>query len=108
MRALGMVLCFFIVLTSSTGYAVDERAAKDLARESNCFKCHSVSKKKDGPTYKEVAKKYKDNANAEAILTKHITTSPMVKVDGKEEHHEMIKTKDAAEIKNLIEWILSR
>lgn len=108
MKALGMVLSVFIVLTSTTGYALDERAAKDLARENNCLKCHSVSKEKDGPPYKAIAKKYKDNPNAEAILTKHITTSPIVKVDGKEEHHEAIKTKDPTEIKNLIEWILSR
>ena len=64
--------------------------------------------KKEGPSYKEIAAKYKDKADAEATLTKHITTSPMVKVDGKEEKHEAVKSKDAGEVKNLVQWILSR
>lgn len=107
MRALGVVLIVAIVCASSAVYAVDKRAAKGLARDSDCFKCHSISKKKDGPSYKEIAKKYKGKADAEATLTKHITTSPIVKVDGKEEKHKAIQTKDAAEIKNLVQWILS-
>jgi cytochrome c len=108
MRSLGVVLFVAIFFAASAGHAVDKRAAKGLAKDSDCFKCHSVSKEKDGPPYKKIAKKYKGNANAEAIITKHITTSPTVKVDGKEETHKAIKTTDAAEIKNLVQWILSR
>ena len=39
--------------------AMDADTAQALARQNNCFKCHSVDKKKDGPAYKEVAAKYK-------------------------------------------------
>ncbi len=108
MRAIGFALFVAVAFWSTSGFAVDDQAANDLAKDSNCFKCHSVSKKKDAPSYKEIAKKYKGKADAEATLTKHITTSPMVKVDGKEEKHQAIKSTNAAEIKNLVQWILSR
>jgi len=87
--------------------APDAEAAQALMKKSDCFKCHAVDKKKDGPPFKETAKKYKGKADAEDKLTKHITTSPMVEIDGKKEEHRSIKTKDAAEIKNVVQWILS-
>lgn len=87
--------------------APDADAAQAAMKKSDCFKCHAVDKKKDGPPLKEVAKKYKGKADAEDKLVKHITTSPMVEVDGKKEEHRAIKTKDAGEIKNVVQWILS-
>jgi cytochrome c len=87
--------------------AVDADAAQALLKKSDCFKCHAVDKKKDGPAFKETAKKYKGKADAEDKLTKHITTSPMIEIDGKKEEHKAVKTKDAAEIKNAVQWILS-
>ncbi|HNA86599.1 MAG TPA: c-type cytochrome [Nitrospira sp.] len=94
----------------STGaYALDEEAARALARESNCFKCHSISKKSDGPAWKEVAAKYKGKADAEAKLIRHITSGEKVKFeDGHMEEHTIVKSKDPAQIKNLVEFILSR
>lgn len=95
-------------LFSTTAVALDEAAAEALARKSGCFKCHAVDKKKDGPPYKEIAAKWKGKGDAEQKLTTHVTTSPKVKVDGNEEEHEQLKTKDAAEIKNVVQWVLSR
>jgi len=41
-------------------------------------------------------------------VTKAFTTGPKVKLqDGSEEEHKIIKTKDAAQLKNLAQWILS-
>lgn len=88
--------------------AVDDAAALSLARKSDCLKCHSVDKKKSGPAYKEVAAKYKGKPDAEAKLFTHLTTNPKVKVDGQEEEHTSLKTKDEAEIRNVVQWILSR
>jgi cytochrome c len=87
--------------------APDPEAAQAIMRKSDCFKCHAVDKKKDGPPFKEVAKKYKGKSEAEDKLVKHITTSPSVEIDGKKEEHRAIKTKDAGEIKNVVQWILS-
>jgi cytochrome c len=95
--------------TAMAGEApVDAAAAEALAKKSGCFKCHSVAQKKDAPSYKSVAEKYKGKADAEATLYKHLTTNPMVKVDGKEEEHDSPKTKNEAEIRNLVRWVLSR
>jgi cytochrome c len=104
---------FAALAFSSTTYAADEEAAKSLARDNNCFKCHSVSKEKDGPAYKKVAEKYKGKgAEAEKRLTEHITSGEKAKFpDGHEEEHKIIKTdppNDTAQIKNLVQWILSQ
>ncbi len=104
--AVSITALFF---STGTYAAVDEEAAKDLARQNGCFKCHSVSKKMDGPAYKDVSAKYKGKANAEARLIEHITTGEKAKFeDGHEEEHKIIKTKDKNEIKNLVNWILAQ
>jgi cytochrome c len=96
------------MLSATGAQALDADAARALARQSNCFKCHAIDKKKDGPAWKEVAKKFKGKADAEAKLTKHITTGAKVKLeDGTEDEHPIVKTKDQAAIKNLVDWILS-
>jgi cytochrome c len=93
-------------------HAVDVDAAKELARQNNCFKCHAVSKDKDGPAYKKVAEKFKGKADAVDRLVNHITSGEKAKFpDGHEEAHKIIKTdppKDMAQIRNLVEWILSQ
>lgn len=88
--------------------AVDEEAAQALLKKSDCFKCHAIDKKKDGPPFKEVAKKYMGKADVETKMVKHITLKPMIEIDGKKEEHKAIKSSDAAEIKNAVQWILTR
>ena len=106
MKKLAVILAV-TCLPLSANAAVDADAAQALLKKSNCFKCHAIDKKKDGAPYKEVAKKYKGKADAEEKLFKHMTTSPMVEIDGKKEEHGKIKSKDDAEIRNVIHWILS-
>ena len=88
--------------------AADDAAAEALVKKSKCLTCHSVDKKKEGPPFKETAAKYKGKPDGEAKLVTHLTTSPKVKVDGKEEAHENLKTKNDADVKNVAQWILSR
>ena len=88
--------------------ALDSGAAEALMKKSGCMKCHSVSAKKDGPSFKSTAEKLKGKPDAQAELYKHLTTHPTIKIDGKEEKHESLKTTNDAEIKNVIEFILSR
>lgn len=87
---------------------VDVDAAEKLAKKSGCNKCHSVSAKKEGPPYKETAAKFKGKADAEQTLFTHLTTGPKIKVDGNEERHDTPKTKNEAEIRNLVRYILTR
>ncbi len=96
------------LLISTPAFGVDAAAAQALARQNNCFKCHAVDKAKDGPAWKDVAKKLKGDKDAEAKLIKHLTTGPKVKAsDGSEEEHPIIKAKSADDTKNLADWILS-
>ena len=89
--------------------AVDVDAAKALAKQNNCMKCHAIDKEKDGPAFKKIAEKYKGKADGEEKVVKNITTGPKVKLDdGTEEEHKVIDTKDPKELKNLAQWILSR
>ena len=87
---------------------VDTAAAEALAKKSGCLKCHAVDRKKDGPSFKETAAKYKGKPDGEEKLVAHLTTNPKIKVDGKEELHDNLKTKDEAAIKNVVRYILSR
>src|ERR1043165_7526507 len=88
--------------TGASAQQVDAAAAEALAKKSGCLKCHSVTQKKDAPSYKSIAEKYKGKPDAEQKLYTHLTTHPKVKVDGKEEEHDSPKTTNDAEIRNLI------
>ena len=88
--------------------APDVGAAEALTKKSGCMKCHSVTSKKDGPSFKSTAEKHKVKADGEQKLYTHLTTSTKIKVDGKEEMHESLKTKNDDEIKNVVRYILSR
>ena len=104
----GLLLAFGLLIAPAA-QAVDADAAQALARQNNCFKCHAVEKKKDGPAYKDVAAKFKGKADAQERLYTHLTTGEKAKFpDGHEEEHKIIKSKDPAETRNLIDWILAQ
>lgn len=108
---LTLLLSSTALLTFATGAAaVDAEAAKALAKKNDCFKCHAIDKTKKGPSYQKIASKYKGKeAEGEQKMYKNITTGPKVKLeDGTEEDHKIIETKDQAEIKNLLQWILAQ
>jgi len=48
------------------------QASEELAKKYNCLACHQTDKKLVGPSYQEVAAKYKDQADAPATLAKKI------------------------------------
>ncbi len=56
------------IFAGSAVHAVDAAKAKQLAQKYNCLACHAEDKKLVGPSYKDVAKKYKGAAGAEATL----------------------------------------
>ena len=102
-----------LALAAGLGWSIganaqDVAAAEGLLKKSGCMKCHSVSAKKEGPAFRETAAKYKGKPDAQAALFKHLTTNPKIKVDGKEELHDALKTKNEAEVKNVVAYILSR
>jgi cytochrome c len=93
----------------TAAHAVDADAAQALARQNNCFKCHAVDKKKEGPSFKESAAKFKGKPDGAALIAKHLTSGEKAKfADGHEEEHKVIKAKDPADVKNLADWILAQ
>lgn len=102
---LGGVLALGAV--TAQAQAVDAAAAEAMLKTNKCTKCHSIDKKKTGPSYKSVAAKYKGKGDAQAKLVTHMTTGPMVEVDGEKEEHVKAKG-DAAAVKNLANFILAQ
>lgn len=108
-RGLCSVVATVIGLCIAPGaQALDDDGVQALMKKSNCLKCHSLDKKKEGPTFKETSAKYKGKADGPQKVYTHLTTNPEVEVDGKKEKHDNLKTKNDADIKDVVKWILSR
>jgi cytochrome c len=106
---LGTLIAAATLSLATPSMAFDEDAAKALFKKNDCTKCHAPAKAKKGPSLKKIAEENKGKADAEAKMIKHMTTSPKVKLDdGTEEEHKIIDTKDKAELKNLVQWILAQ
>lgn len=101
------VLFVMACLSSAAAAAPDTAAAYALAKKSSCMKCHSIDKKKEGPSFQVTAQKYRSKPDAVSTLVKHLTTSPSIKIDGEDDTHDNAKTKDLKEVENLVRWILS-
>ena len=109
----GTIVLLFSASTFAEGTAAlksDAAAAKKLARDDHCLRCHAVDKKKEGPSYQAIAYKYKGQADAQDKLVKHITSGEdRVKLsDGHMETHKFDKTTDMGKIMNLVGWILAQ
>jgi cytochrome c len=100
-----------MLFAAGSASAADGQAARKLARANNCFRCHAIEKKKEGPTWLSIADKYHGKADAEDRLMRHLTVEDKAEFPDKhEEYHKLIKTNppnDTAQIKNLVDWILS-
>ena len=108
MKRLALLLVGALLSAPIVAAAQDVGAAEALLKKSGCTKCHSVSAKKVGPSFKDTAAKYKGKPDAEQKLYTHLTTNPKIKVDGKEEEHDSLKTKNDADVHNVVQWILSQ
>lgn len=96
------------ILVSGNALAFDADAAKTLAQDNKCFRCHSIDKEKDGPAWTKISAKFKAESNGQEKLLHHLTSGEIAKFpDGHEEPHKVLKTDDPAAAKNLVEWILS-
>jgi cytochrome c len=72
-------------------------AQAEAAQAGGCMNCHAVDTKKMGPSFKDVAAKYKGKADAQATITKKLADGaghPKVKPTG-------------AELDGIVKWVLS-
>ena len=81
-------------------------ANQALAQKSGCLACHSVDKKVLGPSFKDVAAKYKGNKEAESKLVAKVKAGgsgvwgPMPMPA----NSPQVKDED---IKSIVQWVLS-
>ena len=57
-----------LIMAALTTLAAPAIADEALAKSKNCMACHAVDKKLVGPSYKDVAKKYGNDAKAVDML----------------------------------------
>jgi len=87
---------------------VDVNAAKSIAKQNNCFRCHGVDKDKEGPAWNKISAKFKADPKAQEKLLHHLSSGEVAKFpDGHEEPHAILKSEDAKQTQNLVDWILS-
>lgn len=92
-----------LVLTAfSSGAAM---ANADLAKAKNCLACHSVDKKVVGPAYKDIAKKFAGQKDAENELVQKVLKGS-VGVWGPVPMPANTQVTEA-EAHTLVKWILS-
>jgi cytochrome c len=73
-------------------------AQEALAKSSGCMTCHDMNTKKMGPSFKDIAAKYKGKADAEATLVANLSAAkghPAVKASGDD-------------LKSLVKWVLAQ
>ena len=72
-------------------------AQQELAQKSGCLNCHAADTKKVGPSFKEIAAKYKGKSDAEAKLIEEISTG---------KGHPAVKA-SPDDVKSLVKWVLA-
>jgi cytochrome c len=85
--------------------AMDNAAAEALMKKDGCAACHAIDKKIIGPSYIDVAAKYRGDKDAAAKLVKKVK-------DGGSGVWGPVPmppntTTSPADIKNLVDWILA-
>jgi cytochrome c len=93
-----MKLILAVALTSVALFAAGTaNATEALAKSSGCFTCHAIDGKKVGPSFKEMAAKYKGKSDAEAMLVAKLSTG--------KDHPVKVKPDDA---KTLVKFVLAQ
>lgn len=86
--------------------ALPAAASPELAKKHACFACHAVDKKLVGPSYKDVAGKYRGDKGAEARLV------DKVKKGSQGTWGQVPMPPNAAvpdaDVRTLVKWILSQ
>ena len=64
----------YVAMMAAAGIVMAGQAQADeaLAKAKNCMSCHAIDKKLVGPSYKDVAAKYKNDPKAEAMLVQKV------------------------------------
>lgn len=70
-RMMKKTLIPFLAVAALAAAVVPVHANETLAKSKNCMSCHTATKKLIGPSFGEIAKRYKGK-NAEALLVQKV------------------------------------
>jgi len=90
------------VAVASVALAGAAQASEALAKEKGCLMCHAIDKKKVGPGFKDVAAKYKGQADAAAKLSAEVAAGAGTEAKG---HPKTKASPD--EVKTIVAWVLT-
>ncbi len=85
------------VVTLGLGAAGIASASEDLAKSSGCATCHAKDTKKMGPSYKDIAAKYKGKADAQKTIVANLMAG---------KGHPAVKSSEA-DTTTLVKYILA-
>jgi cytochrome c len=94
-----------LLLAATAVVATPALANEELAKKNACTACHAIDKKLVGPSYKDVAAKYRNDKGAEAKLAEKVKKGGSG-VWGQVPMPPNASVKDE-DIKTLVKWILS-
>ena len=99
---------FALVLAAAAAVpaSLPAHAQEELAKKHACLACHAVDKKLVGPSYKEVAAKYRGDAGAEAKLVDKVKKGSQG-TWGQVPMPPNANVPDA-DVRALVKWILSQ
>jgi len=96
---MSMVRLAVAVIGMAAASTVMAQSGADLVKSKGCLNCHAVSTKKVGPAFKDIAAKYKGQADAGAKLAGELK-------EGKG-HPAKIAGSDA-DIKAMVDYVLAQ
>lgn len=85
--------------------AFQVQASEKLATDSGCMACHKIDTKAVGPSFKDVAAKYKDDKSAEAALVAKVKKGGSGTWGAVPMPANSPRVSDA-DIETLVKWIL--
>jgi len=103
-----MSIRYLVMLAAGLVFTGNALAAdgEALTKKSNCTTCHAVEKKMVGPSFKDIAAKYKDDKGAQAALEKKVRSGGGG-VWGKMPMPATAKSVGDDDIKSIVQWVLS-
>jgi cytochrome c len=101
-----MKLVTIAITAAGLLFGAQAMADQALAQKNGCLACHQIDKKVVGPSYKDVAAKYKGDKTAEAKLIEKVKKGGSGTWGPIPMPANSPRVSDA-DIKSLVHWILS-
>jgi cytochrome c len=107
MKCLGLIVrsAAVMLVVATSAHAADAPRGQNIANANACMGCHAVDRKLVGPSFQQIAAKYKGDAQAPAKLARKVK-------DGGSGVWGMIpmpahQSMSDADIRSVVDWVLA-